>query len=172
MQLGVVGLGRMGGNICLRLLRAGHEIVAFDRSADAVKNVVTAGGKGAHGLEDMVRQLAKPRAIWVMLPAGPITEATVKQLAGLLEKGDTIIDGGNSYYKDDIRRAKELQPHGIGYVDVGTSGGVWGLARGYCMMIGGRTRRCAGSTRSSRRWRPGRATSRRRRTARTAIPAR
>ena len=137
MQLGVIGLGRMGGNICLRLLKGGHEIVAFDRSADAVKTVIGAGGKGADGIEDMIRKLAKPRAIWVMLPAGPITEATVTQLGELLEPGDTIIDGGNSYYKDDIRRAKDLRTKRVDYVDVGTSGGVWGLARGYCMMIGG-----------------------------------
>ncbi|MGI4976446.1 MAG: phosphogluconate dehydrogenase (NAD(+)-dependent, decarboxylating) [Janthinobacterium lividum] len=137
MELGVIGLGRMGGNICRRLLRAKHSIVAFDRDDAAVKTVTGSGGQGASGVEDMVRQLKAPRAIWVMLPAGPITEATVTQLAGLLSPGDTIIDGGNSYYKDDIRRARELRARQINYVDVGTSGGVFGLSRGYCMMIGG-----------------------------------
>ncbi len=137
MELGVIGLGRMGGNICRRLLRAKHSIVAFDHSADAVRTVTGSGGQGADGIEDMVRQLKTPRAVWVMLPSGPITEATVTQLASLLSPGDTVIDGGNSYYKDDIRRARELREKGINYIDVGTSGGVFGLSRGYCMMIGG-----------------------------------
>ncbi len=137
MELGVIGLGRMGGNICRRLLRAKHSIVAFDRDEKAVNTVTGSGGHGASSLEDMVRQLQAPRTIWVMLPAGPITEATVTQLAGLLSPGDTIIDGGNSYYKDDIRRAREVRARQINYVDVGTSGGVFGLSRGYCMMIGG-----------------------------------
>ncbi len=138
MQLGVIGLGRMGGNIVKRLQRNGHQCVAFDRSADAVAKVVEAGAKGADSLESLVKQLSgAPRAVWVMLPAGKITQDTVDTLAGLLGKGDIIIDGGNSFYKDDIKNAKALQPKGIHYVDVGTSGGVWGLERGYCMMVGG-----------------------------------
>jgi 6-phosphogluconate dehydrogenase len=137
MQLGIIGLGRMGGNISVRLMRAGHECVVYDRSNDAVAKYAKEGAHPAHGLEEMVKALAKPRAVWVMLPAGRITEETVEALAGLMESGDTIIDGGNSYYKDDIRRAAKLREKGIVYVDVGTSGGVWGLERGYCMMIGG-----------------------------------
>ena len=137
MQLGVIGLGRMGGNISVRLTRAGHECVVFDRSADAVKKITAQGPTAASGLADVVKKLQAPRAVWVMLPAGAITEATIEELGGLLEKGDTVIDGGNTFYKDDIRRAKALEAKGIHYVDVGTSGGVWGLERGYCMMIGG-----------------------------------
>ena len=137
MELGIVGLGRMGGNISLRLMRAGHKTVVYDRNPDAVSGLEKEGALGVPGLADMVRSLAAPRAVWVMLPSGAITEATVNELAGLMDVGDTIIDGGNSYYKDDIRRAKALNSQGITYVDVGTSGGVWGLERGYCMMIGG-----------------------------------
>jgi 6-phosphogluconate dehydrogenase len=137
MQLGIIGLGRMGGNISVRLMRAGHECVVYDRSDDAVAKYAKEGAHPAHGLEEMVKALTKPRAVWVMLPAGKITEETVEALAGLMDSGDTIIDGGNSYYKDDIRRAAKLREKGIVYVDVGTSGGVWGLERGYCMMIGG-----------------------------------
>ena len=137
MELGIIGLGRMGGNIGLRLMKHGHKTVVYDRSADAVAGLAKAGATGVGGLADMVKALTPPRAIWVMLPAGAITEATVNELGGLLDIGDTIIDGGNSYYKDDIRRAKALHPQGITYIDVGTSGGVWGLDRGYCMMIGG-----------------------------------
>ncbi len=137
MQLGVIGLGRMGGNISVRLTRAGHHCVVFDRSADAVKKITAQGPAAASDLADVVKKLEAPRAIWVMLPAGAITEATIEELGGLLEKGDTVIDGGNTFYKDDIRRAKALEAKGIHYVDVGTSGGVWGLERGYCMMIGG-----------------------------------
>ena len=137
MQLGVIGLGRMGGNISVRLMRAGHECVVYDRSDEAVAHYVKEGAKPTHGLQEMVAALSKPRAVWVMLPAGKITEETVDALAGIMESGDTIIDGGNSYYKDDIRRAAKLREKGIVYVDVGTSGGVWGLERGYCMMIGG-----------------------------------
>ena len=137
MELGIIGLGRMGGNISLRLMRAGHKAVVYDRNADAVTGLAKQGAAGVGGLADMVKALTPPRAVWVMLPAGAITEATVNELAGLMDVGDTIIDGGNSYYKDDIRRAKTLQPQGITYIDVGTSGGVWGLDRGYCMMIGG-----------------------------------
>ena len=137
MELGIIGLGRMGGNISRRLMRAGHKTVVYDRNVDAVTGLAKDGATGVTGLADMVKSLTAPRAVWVMLPAGAITEATVNELAGLMDVGDTIIDGGNSYYKDDIRRAKTLHAQGITYVDVGTSGGVWGLDRGYCMMIGG-----------------------------------
>jgi len=137
MQLGIVGLGRMGGNISRRLMRAGHQTVVYDRNASAIEALAKDGAAGAGGLAEMVKQLTPPRAVWVMLPAGAITEATVNELAGLMQQGDIIIDGGNSYYKDDIRRAKALREKGLIYVDVGTSGGVFGLERGYCMMIGG-----------------------------------
>ncbi len=137
MELGVIGLGRMGGNIALRLMRSKHSTVVFDASADAVKKIAASGGQGVDSIGAMVAALAKPRAVWVMLPAGKITEEAIDTLSGLLEAGDTVIDGGNTFYKDDIRRAKALREKGINYVDVGTSGGVWGLQRGYCMMIGG-----------------------------------
>ena len=137
MELGIIGLGRMGGNISLRLMRAGIKTVVFDRNTEVVKHLAEKGATGVPGLADMVKSLTPPRAVWVMLPAGAITEATVNELAGLMDVGDVIIDGGNTYYKDDIRRAKALPPQGIPYIDVGTSGGVWGLERGYCMMIGG-----------------------------------
>ena len=137
MELGVIGLGRMGGNIAQRLMRAGHRIVAHDRDAQATQALASRGAVAAEDSADMVRQLAAPRAIWVMLPAGPVTEAAVEKLGALLSPGDTIIDGGNTYYKDDVRRAAALREHGVTYLDVGTSGGVWGLERGYCMMIGG-----------------------------------
>jgi len=137
MQLGIVGLGRMGGNISRRLMRAGHQTVVYDRNPAATDALAKDGAAGAGGLADMVKQLAPPRAVWVMLPAGAITEATVNELAGLMQAGDVVIDGGNSYYKDDIRRAKALREKGLIYMDVGTSGGVFGLDRGYCMMIGG-----------------------------------
>ena len=137
MQLGMIGLGRMGGNIVRRLMRGGHHCVVFDKSEEAVGTLAKEGAKPAKSVADLVKQLEKPRAVWVMLPAGAITEATVNELATLLEKGDIAIDGGNSFYHDDIRRAAMLKSHGIRYVDVGTSGGVWGLERGYCMMIGG-----------------------------------
>ena len=137
MQLGIVGLGRMGGNIAKRLMRHGHECVVWDRSTDSIADTVKAGAKGAKDLADLVRQLSPPRAVWIMLPAGAPTEETVSALADLLEKGDVIIDGGNSFYRDDIRRGKTLERKGLHYMDVGVSGGVWGLERGYCMMIGG-----------------------------------
>ncbi|HSI39983.1 MAG TPA: decarboxylating 6-phosphogluconate dehydrogenase [Xanthobacteraceae bacterium] len=137
MQLGIVGLGRMGGNIARRLTRAGHACVLWDRNIAAIGELSAEGMTGATGLADLVSKLAAPRAVWVMLPAGAPTEQTVAELAGLMAPGDIIIDGGNSFYKDDIRRAETLEPTGIHYVDVGTSGGVWGLERGYCMMIGG-----------------------------------
>jgi 6-phosphogluconate dehydrogenase len=137
MQLGMIGLGRMGGNIVRRLLQKGHNAVVFDQNPDAVAALVQEGATGADSLEDFVAKLEQPRAAWVMLPAGEITEGTVQRLAGLMQAEDVIIDGGNSFYKDDVRRAGELRHKGIHYVDVGTSGGVWGLERGYCMMIGG-----------------------------------
>jgi len=137
MQLGMIGLGRMGGNIVRRLLRDGHTAVVFDQNPEAVAALVAEGATGAASLEEFVQALDAPRTAWVMLPAGEITEGTVAKLGGLMAADDVIIDGGNSFYKDDIRRAAELRPKGIHYVDVGTSGGVWGLERGYCMMIGG-----------------------------------
>jgi len=133
----MIGLGRMGGNIVRRLMRDGHKTVVFDMSADAVKGLAGEGATGTGSLADFIQALDKPRVAWVMLPAGKITEQTVAELGSHFEAGDIIIDGGNSFYKDDIRRAKELAQKGIRYVDVGTSGGVWGLERGYCMMIGG-----------------------------------
>ncbi|MDP4024327.1 decarboxylating 6-phosphogluconate dehydrogenase [Methylobacterium sp. NEAU 140] len=137
MQLGMIGLGRMGGNIVRRLLRDGHTAVVFDKSAEAVAALVAEGAVGATSLEDLVSKLEAPRTAWVMLPAGAITEEAVKTLGGLMKTDDCIIDGGNSFYGDDVRRGQELKGKGIHYVDVGTSGGVWGLERGYCMMIGG-----------------------------------
>lgn len=137
MQIAIVGLGRMGGNITRRLLAAGHEVVAFDRNETAVAAAVAAGAAGAASLDELVDRLAQPRAVWIMLPAGEPTEETVNRLSLRLAAGDVVIDGGNSFYKDDVRRAAELQALGIDYVDVGTSGGIWGAERGYCMMIGG-----------------------------------
>ena len=137
MELGFVGLGRMGGNMVERLLGGGHRVVAHDRSPEAVARVAAKGAKGAGSLKELVNALAPPRAVWVMVPAGPATEETVGALAQLLASGDTIIDGGNSYFKDDARRADELRPRGIHYLDAGTSGGIWGLKNGYCLMIGG-----------------------------------
>jgi len=137
VQLGMIGLGRMGGNMVRRLMRAGHQCVVYDRSPDAVKGLAAEGAVGAGSLTEFVSLLSKPRAAWVMVPAGGPTESTVNDLAALMEKGDTIIDGGNSYFKDDVRRASTLKRNGLNYVDVGTSGGVWGIERGYCMMVGG-----------------------------------
>jgi 6-phosphogluconate dehydrogenase len=137
MQIGIVGLGRMGGNIARRLMRNGHACVVSDRNAEATDAVVRDGAAGASGLEDLIAKLAPPRVVWVMLPAGRITDETIAVAGGLLSAGDIVIDGGNTYYKDDIRRARTLSPKGVRYVDVGTSGGVWGLERGYCMMVGG-----------------------------------
>jgi len=136
MQLGMIGLGRMGANMVRRLLKAGHEGVVFDRSPKAVEELVTEKAIGSSSLADFIRRLTKPRAVWLMVPAG-VVDKTIAELASLMEPGDILIDGGNSYYIDDIRRAKELARKQIHYVDVGTSGGVWGLERGYCMMIGG-----------------------------------
>jgi 6-phosphogluconate dehydrogenase len=135
MQIGIIGLGRMGANIGRRLMAAGHQVVAYDREPKAVASLT--GATGASALADLVKKLSQPRTVWVMLPSGTITEDSIAQLGDLLSDGDVIIDGGNTFYKDDIRRAKALKPKGITYVDCGTSGGVWGLERGYCMMIGG-----------------------------------
>jgi 6-phosphogluconate dehydrogenase len=138
MQIGVIGLGRMGGNISRRLMKAGHHCVVFDVNAELRTALAKEGARAAGSLAELVKELgAKPRAIWVMLPAGRITEETVEQLGELLQADDIVIDGGNSFYKDDMRRAKKLADKRIRYVDCGTSGGVWGVERGYCMMIGG-----------------------------------
>ena len=157
MQLGVVGLGRMGGSITRRLMKGGHHCVVYDRDPAAVAKLKQDGAAGAADLADLVRQLEAPRAVWVMLPAGEPTDATVTALAALMDAGDTVIDGGNTFYRDDIRRAKALKGKGLTYVDVGTSGGVWGLDRGYCMMVGGepaavarRRRSCIPTPRSRR----------------------
>jgi 6-phosphogluconate dehydrogenase len=133
----MIGLGRMGANMVRRLMGGGHECVAWDLSADNVKAIAAEGAIGAASIDDLVARLNKPRAVWIMVPSGDATEKTVNELAARLEAGDIIIDGGNSYFKDDARRARELKAKGINYMDVGTSGGVWGLERGYCMMIGG-----------------------------------
>ena len=135
-QLGMIGLGRMGANLVRRLLRDGHECVVYDVSPDAVKQLEDEGAQGASSLEDFVGKLTVPRAMWIMVPAG-IVQGTLDQLTGLLGEGDMVIDGGNSYYRDDITRSRELAQKGIHYIDCGTSGGVWGLDRGYCLMIGG-----------------------------------
>jgi 6-phosphogluconate dehydrogenase len=137
MQIGVIGLGRMGGNISRRLIKNGHEVVVYDHDAKAVAALSRDGAKGAGGLDTLVQQLRPPRAVWVMLPAGKITEDVIGELAKLLAAGDVVLDGGNTFWRDDIRRAKMLKERSIHHVDVGTSGGVWGLDRGYCMMIGG-----------------------------------
>jgi 6-phosphogluconate dehydrogenase len=136
MQLGMIGLGRMGANMVRRLMRAGHQCVVYDRSAEAVKTLAGEGAVGALSVEDLLGKLAAPRAVWLMVPAA-VVDASLAELAPRMARGDILIDGGNSYYVVDIRRAKSLEPRGLRYVDVGTSGGVWGLARGYCMMIGG-----------------------------------
>src|SRR5690242_15247065 len=137
MQLGMIGLGRMGGNIVRRLLKHGHSAVVYDQDPKAVAALATEGALGANSLEDFVAKLEAPRTAWVMLPAGAITEATIETLAKLMQEDDVIIDGGNAFWQDDVRRAKALKARGLHYLDVGTSGGVWGLERGYCMMIGG-----------------------------------
>ncbi len=139
MQLGMVGLGRMGANIVRRLMKDGHRCVGYDVSADAVKALEADGADGATSLEEFVAKLEKPRAVWVMVPAGDITDKTIAAVAEHLEPGDTIIDGGNTHYHDDIRHAQNLREKGIHHIDCGTSGGVWGLERGYCLMIGGET---------------------------------
>jgi 6-phosphogluconate dehydrogenase len=136
MHIGLIGLGRMGGNMVRRLKNGGHQLTVFDTSAENVKKLVAEGNEGSSSLEDLIKKLPKPRAVWVMVPAGKPTEDTVQTLARLMEPGDMIIDGGNSFYQDDVRRAGEFKKKGIHYVDAGTSGGVWGVERGYCLMIG------------------------------------
>src|SRR6476646_2966632 len=137
MQLGMVGLGRMGANMVRRLMQAGHECAVTDLNPAAIEGLAKEGATGAASLADLVKALAPPRAVWVMVPAGDPTEKTVMTLGDLLSPGDAIIDGGNSWFKDDVRRAKALMPKGVHYVDAGTSGGVWGAERGYCLMVGG-----------------------------------
>jgi 6-phosphogluconate dehydrogenase len=137
MQIGMIGLGRMGGNISRRLIKNGHEVVVYDHDVKAVAALSRDGATGANGLDKLVQQLRPPRAVWVMLPAGKITEDVIGELAKLLAGGDIVLDGGNTFWRDDIRRAKMLKERNIHHIDVGTSGGVWGFDRGYCMMIGG-----------------------------------
>jgi 6-phosphogluconate dehydrogenase len=137
MQIAMIGLGRMGMNMARRLLGGGHEVVAYNRSRDKTDEIVQEGAVGAYSLKEVVSKLKKPRTVWIMIPAGKPVDDTIDALRGLLEPGDTIIEGGNSYYKDDIRRSQELEPLGISYVDAGVSGGIWGLSIGYCTMVGG-----------------------------------
>ncbi len=137
MELGMIGLGRMGANMTERLVRGGHKVITYDRSAEAIQRVVDKGAVGAHSLADFVKQLSLPRAIWLMVPSGDAVDQTIEQLLPSLAEGDIIIDGGNSNYKDSIRRAEKLKPHKLHFVDAGTSGGIWGLQNGYCMMVGG-----------------------------------
>ena len=137
MQLGMIGLGKMGANMTRRLMRGGHQVVVSDLSPDAVKQLAGEGATASTSLDDLLGKLTAPRAVWIMVPAGDPTEKTVQTLLSKMQSGDTIIDGGNSFFKDDVRRAEMCAPKGVNYVDVGTSGGVWGLERGYCMMIGG-----------------------------------
>jgi 6-phosphogluconate dehydrogenase len=140
MQIGMIGLGRMGGNMTRRLLRAGHEVVAFARSAESVAQMEKEGAVGAHSLAEVLGKLRPPRAVWVMVPAGAATESALSELLAHAQCEDIVLDGGNTHYKDDVRRAREFAARGVHYVDVGTSGGVWGLERGYCLMIGGEQR--------------------------------
>jgi len=137
MQIGMIGLGRMGANMARRLIRGGHSAVVHDRNPESVAKLVDDGASGVATLDDLVALLDKPRAVWVMVPAGPPTEETVAALGRRLDAGDVVIDGGNSYFKDDVRRAGQLGANGIHYVDAGTSGGIWGIERGYCLMLGG-----------------------------------
>ena len=137
MELGFVGLGRMGGSMVTRLARGGHRVVAWDPSADATARARDNGADLAASLAELPKTLKPPRAVWVMVPAGEPTESTIRALSGVLERGDTIVDGGNTKWKDDIRRGKELATRGLSYVDAGTSGGIWGLQNGYCLMVGG-----------------------------------
>jgi 6-phosphogluconate dehydrogenase len=137
MQVGMIGLGRMGMNMAARLLRGRHKVVAYNRTPEKVKEIVKKGAKGAYSLKELVEKLKPPRILWLMLPAGKPVDDTIESLKSLLEKGDIIVDGGNSFYKDDVRRERDLKLSGIHYVDVGVSGGIWGLKAGYCLMIGG-----------------------------------
>ena len=137
MQIGLIGLGKMGGNMARRLMGGGHQVVAWDQRADAVQALARDGATAATALDDFVTRLAPPRTVWIMVPAGAATEDTVATVAQRLDRGDAIVDGGNTYFKDDIRRARGMADRGIEYVDVGTSGGIWGAERGYCLMVGG-----------------------------------
>ncbi|HMK61007.1 MAG TPA: decarboxylating 6-phosphogluconate dehydrogenase [Dissulfurispiraceae bacterium] len=137
MQIGMAGLGRMGMNMAVRLLRGGHEVIAYNRTRTKVDEIVREGAKGAYSLEELIQMLAPPRFVWLMLPAGKTVDDHIDEIRGLLHKGDTIIDGGNSLYKDDLRRSEALKAEGINYLDIGVSGGIWGLKVGYCQMIGG-----------------------------------
>ena len=137
MQIGMVGLGRMGMNMAIRLVKGGHDVVAFNRTSDKVDEIVKEGAAGAYALAELVKKLAAPRCVWLMLPAGKTVDDHIESLGSLLQKGDTIIDGGNSFYKDALRRSESLKPAGINYLDIGVSGGIWGLKVGYCQMIGG-----------------------------------
>ena len=137
MQIGMIGLGRMGANMARRLMKGGHEVVVHDRNPEAVAALRTEGAVAAASLDDLIERLAAPRAVWVMVPSGAATEETVAALSETLKPGDTIIDGGNSYFKDDVRRARDAARRGLHYVDAGTSGGIWGVQRGYCLMVGG-----------------------------------
>ena len=137
MQIGMIGLGRMGMNMAIRLLRGGHKVVAYNRTPDKVDEIVKKGAKGVYSLEELVKILKPPRVTWLMLPAGQTTDQHIDQLRVLLHRGDVIVEGGNSFYKDDIRHARELEPYGIHYLVAGVSGGIWGLKIGYCLMIGG-----------------------------------
>ena len=139
MELGMIGLGRMGANMSERLVRAGHRVISYDRSAEAIQRVVDKGAVGAHSLADFVKQLTLPRAIWLMVPSGDAVDQTIEQLLPLSNEGDIIVDGGNSNYKDSIRRAAKLAAQRLRFIDAGTSGGIWGLENGYCMMVGGET---------------------------------
>ena len=137
MQLGMIGLGKMGGNMTVRLLRGGHSIVVYDRNTDAVQGAAGEGAVASESLENLVGKLGAPRAVWIMVPAGAPTESVIGELAGCLSEGDVILDGGNSNYKDTVRRREKLRESGMHFVDVGTSGGIWGLKEGYCLMVGG-----------------------------------
>jgi 6-phosphogluconate dehydrogenase len=137
MELGMIGLGRMGANMTERLLAGGHRVISYDRSPEAIQRVVDKGAVGAHSLADFIKQLTLPRVVWLMVPSGDPVDQTIEQLLPHLAKGDILIDGGNSNYKDSVRRAEKLKPQGIHFVDAGTSGGIWGLKLGYCMMVGG-----------------------------------
>jgi 6-phosphogluconate dehydrogenase len=137
MQLGFIGLGRMGGNMVTRLARGGHSVVGYDPSPAARQTVTAAGARGVDSIKALVEALAPPRAVWVMVPAGEATDSVLRELAGRLEPGDLVVDGGNAHYKDDVRRARELAERSLGYVDAGVSGGIWGLEQGYCIMAGG-----------------------------------